>query len=606
MSPITRFSIPPLYTVTRDLAAVAAGRAPADLVITGARLLSTYTERILENKEILIKSGRIAAVQHAGTAPKTDGVIFYDAKGGILAPGLVDPHVHVESSMMTICAYAEAALVNGTTTIFCDSHEIANVADRDGVEWMLEDARHAPLSVFLTVPSTVPATSPELETAGGDLTPEKIGAIFDTWPEAVALGEKMDHVAVYFGNERSHAVIAEALKRGLPVSGHCYGREFVAAYTASGITDTHEAIDRDICEDFLESGLWIFMRAGNPKGAWHALPEIIKVVHELNCSTKRLCLCTDDRDADDLFIFGLDWCVRETVRSGINGNVAWSMASLHPATRYHMDNEVGGLGHARHADIVLLNDSLEVQNTWYGGQLMVENKKITSLLEEQLEHHRWQYPKAAYETVKLAGAYKLVPDLPKETVKANVIHLLLPGVISIQNQIILEAGKAWQEQFKEHNICFVSVVERHRRSGNVGHGLLQGLNLKSGAVASSVGHDAHNIVVAGTNEADMRVAVERINALLGGLVIVDNGKILAEVPLPITGLLSDKRAREVEKETIHFKEVWDSMELAIQYMGFNLIPLTVIPDIRLTDKGIVLVKEMRLIPLFEAVEPVNT
>lgn len=601
MVAITRFSVPPLHQVTRELAEVAAGRSAADLVIRGARLLSTYSERMLENKEVLVKYGRIAAVLPAGTAQMGEHTLVYDAQGGILAPGLVDPHVHIESSMMTVCAFAEAALLNGTTTVFCDSHEIANVADVAGIEWMLQDARHAPLNVFLTVPSTVPATSPQLETAGGDLTPQKVGALFDAWPEAVALGEKMDHVLVYLGNERSHAILAEALRRGLPICGHCYGREFVAAYAASGVTDVHEAIDRDICEDFLEGGLWIFMRAGNPETPWHSLPQIVKVVTELKVSTKRLCLCTDDRDADDLFLFGLDWCVREAARLGVEPLVAWSMASLHPATRYHMDHEIGGLGHGRRADIVLLNDALEVQNTWYGGQLMVEHKQITPLLEEQLEKHRYRYPQAAYQTVQLPQTYRLVPELPRGRVRANVIQVVPPGIVTVHKQVILEASKTWEEHFKEHDLCFLSVVERHRGSGNVGLGLLQGFNLKSGAVGSSVGHDAHNLLIAGTNEDDMRLAIETIASNSGGLVIVENGKVLAQLPLPIAGLMSDRRAREVERETLQFKEVWEAKGLAIPYMGFNLLPLSVIPELRLTDKGLVQAVEMKIIPLFEAV-----
>ncbi len=178
---LTRFSVAPLHTLTRTLAAVAMGRETPDLVITGARILSTYTERIHDAREVWITRGRIAAVKLAGSAKKTfgSGLKIHDAKGAIVAPGLVDPHVHIESSMMTACAYAEGALLNGTTTIFCDSHEIGNVCDADGIEWMLEDARRAPLSIYLTVPSTVPATTPDFETAGGDLTPAKIGRIFD-------------------------------------------------------------------------------------------------------------------------------------------------------------------------------------------------------------------------------------------------------------------------------------------------------------------------------------------------------------------------------------------------------------------------------------------
>ena len=354
----TRFSVKPLHLLTRHLADVASGRADPDLVITGARALSTYSERILNDREIWVAGGRIAAVKEAGSY-RGGSAALYDAKGGIIGPGLVDPHIHIESSMVTACAYAEAALLNGTTTIFCDSHEIGNVMDVAGIEAMMEDAREAPLSIFHTLASTVPATSPELETAGGDLTPEKIGALFDKWPEAVALGEKMDFVPVTMGDERSHAIIAAALSRGRPVSGHVYGREFVAAYAASGVTDTHEATDRDIADDLLEAGVWIFLRGGPPTTPWHSLPEAIKTMTELGASPRRIAVCTDDRDADDLLLFGMDWVTREAVKAGMTKEQAWSMGSLHGATRFGMEGEIGGLGGGRRADLVPEGDPAE-------------------------------------------------------------------------------------------------------------------------------------------------------------------------------------------------------------------------------------------------------
>ena len=201
-------------------------------------------------------------------------------------------------------------------------------------------------------------------------------------PEAVALGEKMDFVPVVMGDERSHAIIREALSRGRPVCGHVYGREFVAAYAASGVTDTHESIDREIANDFIEAGIWIFLRGGNPATPWNSIVEAIKAVTELGASTKRVCICTDDRDADDLMHFGLDWVAREAVRLGMKREQAWSMGSLHPATRYATDGEIGGLGGGRRADLVLLDDDLEVRNTWYGGELVVSDGKITPLLDQ--------------------------------------------------------------------------------------------------------------------------------------------------------------------------------------------------------------------------------
>lgn len=599
MSNLSRFSVQPLSTMTRRLADVAFGRQEPDLVIAGARVLSTYSERILADREVWISGGRIAAVKPAGTYKGTAARV-YQAKGGIVAPGLVDPHIHIESSMVTACAYAEAALLNGTTTIFCDSHEIGNVMDVAGVEAMLEDARQAPLSIFLTVPSTVPATSPQLETAGGDLTAEKIGALFDKWPEAVALGEKMDFVQVAMGDERSHAILAAALQRGRPVSGHVYGREFVAAYAASGVTDTHEAIDREIADDMLEAGIWLFLRGGPPTTPWHSLPQAIKTITELGASHKRVAVCTDDRDADDLLLFGLDWVTREAMKAGMKPEQAWAMGSLHGATRFGMEGEVGGLGGGRRADLVLLDDSYKPVNTWYGGELVVEDRRITPVLDQALSQ-RYRYPEAAYHTVKLPKAIRLTPDLPTEKVVAHTIRTELPGITLGHERITLEPANDWQTHFDRHGLCFVTVVERHGKSaGNVAHGLLSNFALKRGAVASSVGHDSHNIIVAGVNEADMQIALRALEEKQGGVCVVRDGKVTAMVDLPIAGLLSDKRVTEVAEEMKVLKREWEAAGCSIPYMGFNLIPLSVIPEIRITDKGLVLVPEMAIVPAFEA------
>lgn len=595
---LTRFSVQPLSRVTRHLAAVASGRAEPELVITGARLLSTYSERILTDREVWIAGGRIAAVRPAGAY--RGGAPRHDVRGGLLAPGLVDPHLHIESSMVTACAYAEAALLNGTTTIVCDSHEIGNVLDRDGIAWMLEDAREAPLNIYLTVPSTVPATSPDLETAGGDLDAGKIAALFDAWPEAIGLGEKMDFVAVCQGDPRAHAIIAAALERGRPVSGHIYGRDFVAAYAASGVTDTHEAIDRDIADDLLEAGLWIYLRGGPPTTPWHSLPKAIGTILDYGAAAKRVCVCTDDRDAQDLLAFGLDWVVREAVRMGIPKAQAWSMGSLHPATRYALDGEIGGFGGGRRADLVLLDDDLVPQSTWYGGTLVVENRAITPVLDEALSRP-YRYPPPAYATLHLPTPLPaLIPDLPTGPCRVNAIRTTLPGIELTHEIVDLDPGPDWATTLAANDLCFVTVLERHGGAGNVAHGLLRAFGLKRGAVASSVGHDSHNIIVAGLNPEDMRVALDALQAIQGGVCVVEDGAVVALVPLPVAGLLSDKRVTVVAEEVRVLKEAWTRAGCTIPYMGFNLIPLSVIPEIRITDKGLVLVPGMRIVPLFEA------
>lgn len=591
------FPVKPIHELTRELADVASGRKPPELVISNAQLLEVYTARMLPDRELWIWGGRVAAVKPAGSFQPGSGTLVYDAKGGILAPGLVDPHLHVESSMISVCAYAEAALLNGTTTIICDSHEIGNVCDEQGIIWMIEDARCAPLNVFLTVPSTVPASTAEIETAGGDITPEKMARLFDAYPEAIAQGEKMDYIAVAAGDERPHALIAEALKRGKPVCGHVYGVEFVGPYAASGVTDTHEAVDCQIAVAMLEAGMWIFVRGGPPETPWNSLPEAIKSVTEAGCAPGRVCLCTDDRDANDLLNFGLDYVVRSAIEAGVRREVAWAMGSLHGATRYGLDGELGALGHSRRADIVLLDGEFKVKNTWYGGQLVVEDGQATAALERVLER-RYQYPHAAYHTIKLPDSPQLVPASPTGACDLHVIEVIMPGILTGHGQLHYDAGASFVAFMAANGLCYVTVVERHGLNGNVAHGLLRGFGLKGGAVASSVGHDAHNVLVAGDSEADMQLALQTIQNDAGGISVVVDGEVF-KVALPIAGLMSDKRVKTVARETEELKAAWQQLGCILPYMGFNLLPLSVIPALRITDKGLVKVPELEIVPLFQ-------
>jgi adenine deaminase len=275
------------------------------------------------------------------------------------------------------------------------------------------------------------------------------------------------------------------------------------------------------------------------------------------------------------------------------------MGSLHPATRFAMDGNIGGLGPARRADLVLLNDSLEPRCTWYGGELVVKDGRVTALLDQALSR-RYRYPRAAYQTVKLPPRPRLVPELPAGAVTANVIRAALPGIILFHDRVRIDPAKGgWPAVLRKHGLCFVTVVERHGKSGGVAHGLLRNFGLRDGAVASSVGHDAHNIILAGNNAPDMRRALTEIKKMRGGVCVVRGGKVMASVALPVAGLMSDKRATEVAAATTRLKRAWKAAGCTLPYMGFNLIPLSVIPEIRITDKGLVTVPDTRVIPLFE-------
>ena len=304
-------------------------------------------------------------------------------------------------------------------------------------------------------------------------------------------------------------------------------------------------------------------------------------------------------------MFGLDWVVSQAVAAGLRPEAAWSLGSLHPATRYGMDGEIGGLGGGRRADLVLLDDDYEVCNTWYGGELVVERRKVTPVLEAALAKP-YRYPASAYRTVHCAEKLSLLPPMPPSgPCVANVIRTALPGIIAYHERVEIDPpaqANEWPAALLINGLCFVAVVERHGKSGAVAHGLLKDFGLTNGAVTSSVGHDSHNLIVAGTNERDMQVAIAAIRAAQGGVCVVENEKVTAMVELPIAGLLSDKRATVVAQETTELKTVWKRLGCTLPYMGFNLLPLSVIPEIRLTDQGLVLVPEMRIVPLFETVQ----
>jgi adenine deaminase len=275
------------------------------------------------------------------------------------------------------------------------------------------------------------------------------------------------------------------------------------------------------------------------------------------------------------------------------------MGSLHGATRFGLGDEIGGLGGGRRADLVLLGDDMKPVSTWYGGELVVDQRKVMPVLEQTL-NQRYRYPEAAYNTVHLPKGLKLTPELPTAPVTANAIGIEMPGIVLPHRKVAIEPANDWATILDKHNLSFVTVIERHGKSkGGIAHGLLQDFGLKNGAVGSSVGHDSHNILLAGTNEADMQLALETIEAAKGGIVVVQDGKVTAFVGLPVAGLISDKRVHEVAAENRALKTAWEAAGCTIPYMGFNLIPLSVIPEIRITDKGLVKVPEMVLQPLYD-------
>ncbi len=579
--------------MTRLLADVAMGRQPPDYIITRARIFSTYSDRIFEEREVWIKGGRIAAIKRMGSYLLLPGdrTVRYDAAGGILAPGLVDAHVHLSSSMMSACTYAEAALCNGTTTIICDCEEIAALCEGRGFRWFIADIHRSPFSVYLKVPAAM------LGLRGKKAEPAEVAKLFQDWPEAVALSERANFAGVLSEELGRHAMLAEALKGGHRVSGCVQERDSVAVNAVVGMTDVHDAADLDLAEECLEAGQWLLLRGDQPGSATGGQASILRLMTELGASAKRVCLCTGARDVRDLFRFGLDWVVRQAVAAGVSPVMAWSMASLHPASRYGLDGEIGGIGPGRRADLVLLNDDLEVQNTWYGGELVVENKKITAILDKALSK-RYHYPKEASCTIKLPRPLSLLPVLPQRAVTANIIGVGASGGGWEHRKLALRPVKDWDALLAEHQLNFVVVVGLGG-AGVAGYGLLQGFGLANGAVASSVSEETPRVIVAGNNESEMKFALATLKEQNGGMSLVRGGQVLARMPLPIGGLLSDQRGPDVALQWEAFKRVWARLGCTLSLLDFCRIAQGAVSEIRLTPDGLVLGPEACSVPLFE-------
>jgi adenine deaminase len=477
-------------------------------------------------------------------------------------------------------------LLSGTTTIICDCAEIARICDGYGLSWLLSDARMAPLSIFVKHPGAMEG-----------LTAEGISQVLKDWPELVLLNvEFEERVAAGAMADQSVAVALAHVRR---LSGIVRLPEHIVRGAAAGLCVTPGLDDGELAAECLESGLWTLLRCGEDGFLNEAAGNLIRAVAEQDASSKRICFCTGDGAGRSALQSGVDQVVRHAVAAGVGPLEAWSMGSLHAALLYGMDGEIGGIAPARRADLVLLNDDFEVQNTWYGGELVVENKKITEVLDRTLSR-RFQYPKAAYETVKLTRGAGFLPALPEQKAMANVMAVVGASDRVERRILPLETSLSWTTLLVNYGLCFLAVLERQGRGGRVGHGLLLGFGLKDGAVASSacVGLSGH--IVAGSNEADMRLALVSLKDMAGGMCVVRTGRVLATLALPVGGILSDQRAPDVVRQREVFARAWDALGCTLSCEGFNRLTSCAQPEIYLTYDGLKLLPDLGPIALFEA------
>lgn len=593
---INKFCKTPLWECSQTLSAVAGGAAPAELVIKNAKLVNVCTREIQDNISVAIACGRIALVGDAQHCIGPDTKVI-DAQGQYLAPGFLDGHIHVESSMMGVGEYARSVVPHGTAGIYMDPHEIYNVLGMDGIKAMLEDAKRTPLKAMLTTPSCVPAV-PGFEDTGSFVGPAEIEEIMK-WDECVGLGEMMNFPGVLGSTDHAHGITGNTLKAGKIVTGHYSLPETgkgLNAYIAAGIRCCHESTREEDALAKMRLGMYAMLREGS---AWHDLKEVSKAVKNHEVDSRFAVLISDDTHPHTLLSQGhLDHIVRRAVEEGIDPVTAIQMVTINCAQCFQMDHELGSITPGKCADMVLLNnlEDLQVTKVWIDGDLVAENGAMTKELAP------YEYPDWATHSMHVgetitADTFKIPASAEEVTVRA--IEVIPARVGSIERFITLKAQNGYLESDPAQDTLKTVVFERHHETGTKGVGFVKGFGIECGAMASTVAHDAHNLLVIGTNDEDMALAANTLIECGGGMVAVQNGKVLGVVPLPIAGLMNDKPAEEMSELVEALEAAWAQIGCSMPspFMTMALIPLACLPELRLTNRGLVDCRTFQFVPL---------
>ena len=582
---INKFCKKPLYECTMQLARVATGAEKADLVIKNSRLINVCTHEIMENISVAITEGRIALVGDAEHCIGENTVVI-DAENKYLAPAFMDGHIHIESSMLSVGEYAKAVVAHGTSGVFIDPHEICNVLGLDGVNFMMEDAKRTPLKTMLTTPSCVPAVG-GFEDTGAKIDPEDVALTMD-YDCCVGLGEMMNFPGILGANPHTHGIVAETLKAGKIPTGHYSLPETgpgLNAYIASGMRCCHESTRAEDAIAKMRLGMYAMLREGS---AWHDLHEVAKAVTEQKVDSRFACLVSDDTHPNTLMRHGhIDHIVRRAIEEGIDAVTAIQMVTINVAQCFQLDHEMGSVTPSKCADLVLLDDlnTCHVTDVFIDGEYVAKDGKLL------IEFEPYTYSEKAVNSVHLDPLTTADFQIPYEGEAAQVHAIeVIPGRVGTFDQVvILPVKDGGITADPEQDILKVAVFERHNRTGTVGRGFVKGFGIKRGALAQTVAHDAHNLLVAGSCDEDMALAANTLIECGGGLVAVLDGKVLSVVPLPIAGLMSDRPIEEMSAAIENMEHTWKEMgsTLPSPFMTMALIPLACLPETRLTNRGMV-------------------
>jgi adenine deaminase len=585
--------------MTQELVAVAMGRTPADLVIRNGRWVNVHTAEIIPQTDIAVCQSRIAYVGPSAAHTIGPQTKIIEANGRYLVPGLCDAHMHVESGMVTVTEFARAVIPHGTTSMFIDPHEIANVLGLPGVKLMHDEALTLPTNIYVQMPSCIPS-APGLENAGASIGPADVAEAM-TWPGIIGLGEMMNFPGIFNGDAKMHAEVQETMKAGKTVGGHYASFDHSLpfhGYVAGGPADDHEVTRVQDAIERVRRGMKAMLRLGS---AWYDVAESVRAITEMGLDSRYFILCTDDCHSGTLVHEGhMNRVVKHAIAQGLKPVTAIQMATLNTAEHFGVAKDVGSIAPGRYADIIITSSlvNLPIEMVISAGEVIAENGQLT------IDIPAYSYPAFAKNTVKLGKQltytdFDIAAPIDQPT-KVQVIGVVenqaptraLQRVVPVQNGLLV--GDPRQD------VCQIALVERHKATGKVVNGFVSGFHLNVPcAIASTVAHDSHHMIVVGTSKTNMALAANRLGEVGGGVVVFKEGQEIALVELPIAGLMSDERAEEVARKAAGMVEAFKQCgcHLNNAYMQLSLLALVVIPELRLSDLGVVNVNEFKVVPL---------
>ncbi|HUN23292.1 MAG TPA: adenine deaminase [Anaerolineales bacterium] len=587
-------------TFTKELIDCAMGRTPAELVITNGQWVCVQSGEIIPHTDIAIRAGRIAYIGPSARHTIGEKTTQIDAQGKYLVPGLLDAHMHVESGMLTVTEFVRAVAPRGTTGMFIDPHEIANVFGLDGIKLMAEDALQQPIHVWVEVPSCVPS-APGLETPGSHLGPEEVAEAM-TWQGIIGLGEMMNFPGVFNADSKMLAEMSATRAASRTIGGHYASPDLglpFHGYVAGGAEDDHEITTAQEAIARVRQGMKAMMRLGS---AWHDVAEPVKAITQFGLDSRNFILCTDDCFAATLLQEGhMDRVVRHAIQQGLPPLTAIQMATLNTAEHFGLSHEVGQLAPRRWADVLIVGNlaELKIETVIAKGQILAKGGAW------QFHQPANPYPAWSKQSIHLACALQAQDFvLPAKDGKytANVIGVIENQAPTAHLRFPVEAQNGQVQVDLKRDLAKIAVVERHRGEGRVQVGLVHGFGFSVPCgIASTVAHDSHQLIVIGTNESDMALAVNTLAECGGGQVVVKNGKVIGQVKLPIAGLISDEPAVVVAEQAATIQAGFQACgcKLNNPNMQHSLLALVVIPALRISDLGLVDVTKFEFIPVLE-------